>query len=114
MQFENDQRREHGRQYPADRAACLLQKHRRDGDQHAGQTGFLWRASFGWICSAGHGEWAAGPWTRVTSFHPALQARGLLAAAFRSAEHLAIEADPLEPVMQAEQIGEAHAAMRLG
>ena len=37
VQFENDQRSEHGRQHSADRAAGLLQKHRPDGDQHTGQ-----------------------------------------------------------------------------
>ena len=37
VQFGDDQRREHRRQHPADRAAGLLQKHRHDGDQHARQ-----------------------------------------------------------------------------
>jgi hypothetical protein len=37
MQFRDDQRRKHRRQRPGDRAAGLLQKHRRDRDQHLGQ-----------------------------------------------------------------------------
>ena len=32
----------------------------------------------------------------------------------RAAQHLPIIADALEPVVQAEQVGEAHAAMHLG
>ena len=41
----DDQRRQHRRQHAADRAAGLLQKHRHDGDQHAGQVArFPWMA----------------------------------------------------------------------
>ena len=41
MQFRDDQRRKHRRQRPGDRAAGLLQKHRRDRDQHTGQLNVL-------------------------------------------------------------------------
>src|SRR5579859_3874973 len=45
---------------------------------------------------------------------PSLEACGFLAALLGAAEHLAIVANALEPVVQAEQVGEAHAAVRLG
>ena len=38
MKFQNDQRGEHRGQYPADRTASLLKKHRHDGNQHSGQV----------------------------------------------------------------------------
>ena len=47
MQIRDDQRRKHRRQRPRDRAAGLLQKHRRDRDQHTGQL----NASSGRVCS---------------------------------------------------------------
>ena len=47
VQFKDDQRREHGRQHSADRAAGLLQEHRHDGDQHFGQVArFPWDEPF--------------------------------------------------------------------
>ena len=43
-----------------------------------------------------------------------MQAGGLQPQPFGRAEQLAVQADALEPVVQAEQVGEAHAAVHLG
>ena len=43
-----------------------------------------------------------------------LGASGFLAHQFRRTEGLAVEADALEPVVQPQEVGEAHAAMHLG
>src|ERR1043166_5716697 len=48
------------------------------------------------------------------SIREALHPRREVAHALRSAQQLAVEPDALEPVVQAEQIREAHAAMHFG
>src|SRR3546814_11628859 len=45
---------------------------------------------------------------------PALQYRRLFPDCFGPTQNLPVKADPLEPVMQPQQVGEAHAAMHLG
>src|SRR5262249_30859517 len=65
-------------------------------------------------CCASGGGAASAPAGPNSVSDPALCYGGVVARFFRAAENLAIEADALEPEVQAEQIGEAHAAMHLG
>jgi hypothetical protein len=42
---------------------------------------------------------------------PSLHGCCFLATVFRRTQHLTIESDALEPIVQAEEVGETHAAM---
>src|ERR1700749_389755 len=52
--------------------------------------------------------------TTLSVSDPALGHRGVMARLLRGAENLPVEADALEPIVQAEQVGETHAAMHFG